>query len=392
MNNQITRQEARSFLKSTETDFISNKSTMKIGILTYHHIDNYGATLQAYALYKFLKQQNHDVEIIDYRHYKAAINYSKSLVPINKHYTIKKKAFSNIVRAWKMRKFLLNNVNLSRKKIYLKKGLEYFRDKYDVVICGSDQIWCINSIRGFDTSYFLDFVSEKNTRKISYAASCGDLKSLNSYQEKVSSLIQEFHTVLVRDSNSQNIIETECNKDAKVVLDPTFLIDYKELINSVPIKEKYLLIYNYAAFSNTQEELVKSIAKAKGLTIVAVGKYNRLADKNLVGVSPEEWISLFNQASYVVTNTFHGTIFAIISQKPFTVFANANKKIKVTDLLSQFNLENRIFTESLSIEQINEQLADIDYKSVSENLSSKIIESQNYLLKAITAETTNLKN
>ena len=331
-------------------NFSSKKSNMKIGIITFHHIDNYGATLQAYALHKFLKQQGYDVEIIDYRPYKAIKYYTRSLSPINKNFSLNKRAFGNIARAWRMRQFLRSQIKLSQKKYYSKKGLAYFRDKYDVVICGSDQIWCLDSFRGFDTSYFLDFVSQETTRRISYAASFGNSTFLKNHKEEICNLVEKFQTILVRDSNSKNIINTECNVDAARVLDPTFIVKYDDIISPVKIKDNYLLIYNQAELTSAQETFIKSIAEAKKLAIVSVGKYNKIAQTNLVSASPKEWVSLFNQASYVVTNTYHGTIFSIIFKKLFTVFGHQKKSQKLTDLLSIFNLSNRMLTSISEVE------------------------------------------
>jgi polysaccharide pyruvyl transferase WcaK-like protein len=360
---------------------------MKIGILTFHHVDNYGATLQAYALFTFLKQQKYDVEIIDYRPYKAIIKYFlREYIPIHYNstdssFSIKYKVFKNIIRAWRIRKFLLYKVELSQRKSYFRRSLKYFYNKYDVVICGSDQIWNYESMRGFDTSYFLDFVSNETTRKISYAASFGNPNSLKEHRNKVSTLVQDFQKVLVRDSNSQRIIKTECNKDAVKVLDPTFLVQYSDLISSPRITDKYLLIYNQLELNTAELNFVKLIAKKMNLITVAVGKYNKFAENNIVDASPQEWISLFYHASYIVTNTYHGTLFSIIFKKPFTSFVIQNKKNKMADILSSLNLDNRIFIDKP--EAINQQLCDIDYEIISKTISSKVTESKKYLLDAI---------
>ncbi|BAZ11092.1 hypothetical protein NIES4071_29170 [Calothrix sp. NIES-4071] len=360
---------------------------MKIGIITFHHVDNYGATLQAYALWSFLQSQGYDVEIIDYRPYKAIKYYTRGLSPINKKLSINNKAFSNILRAWRMRKFLLSNVKLSNQKFYTKEGLQKFCAKYDydVVITGSDQVWCIDSFRGFDTSYFLDFCNP-NARKISYAASFGHITSLNKNRQKISDLVQKFNKILVRDENSLQIINNECNRDAFKVLDPTFLIKYDKIIDSPKIKDKYLLIYNQAEFEPDEEDFVRKIAQSQDLTMVSVGKYNRLAQINIESASPKEWIGLYSQASYIVTNTYHGTIFSILFQKDFTVFVPGKKLNKVIDLLSALGLEDRIFS-NLAKEQFQiDEVFNVDYKSVTKILESKILESKKYLLEAIGEE------
>ncbi|WP_445633830.1 Polysaccharide pyruvyl transferase domain-containing protein [Nostoc sp. DSM 114161] len=361
---------------------------MKIGILTFHHVTNYGATLQACALWTFLNSQGYDVEIIDYRPLKIVWKYLRPLIPLKQP----EKILVNISRAWKMRRFLLSHVKLSPKKFYDKKGLEYYRDKYDVVICGSDQIWCLDSFRGFDSAFFLDFVSKQTTRKISYAASFGNTVKLGKYNEKICNLIDQFQTILVRDSNSANIINNECNQKAIKVLDPTFLIKYDAIKTPPKIQGKYLLLYFHAEIEPEEEEFIKSLAKSENLTIVSVDQPKKIAQINLESASPKEWVGLYSEASYIVTNTFHGTIFSLLFQKPFNVFLRSDKQNKVTDLLRDLNLENRIFSVKGKAQPSQEEIFDIDYESVSKILESKIAESKQHLLQAISLETVDDRN
>ncbi|MFW9262088.1 polysaccharide pyruvyl transferase family protein [Nostoc sp. CALU 546] len=366
---------------------------MKIGIITFHHVDNYGATLQAYALWNFLNSQGYDVEIIDYRPTKIAWIYFRSLLPIkrvkinineNKKIRINEKSFINISRAWKMRRFLLSNLKLSNRKVYSKKGLEYYKDKYDVIICGSDQVWCLDSFRGYNSSFFLDFVNNTTTRKISYAASFGNTIKLGDFQKEIYTLINQFQSISVRDSNSLKIITNECEKEAVKVLDPTFLINYDALKRPPKIKDQYLLLYIQSDMETEEEYFIKLLAEEKNLTIVSVGKYNQLAQINLEAASPKEWIGLYSQASYIVTNTYHGAVFSIIFKKLFNVFVPNDKSNKVTDLLIDLGLQNRIFSDQLKYQILSKQIFDIDYKTVHEILESKILESKKYLVEAIT--------
>ncbi|MEH1965700.1 polysaccharide pyruvyl transferase family protein [Nostoc sp.] len=369
---------------------------MKIGILTFHHVDNYGATLQAYALWNFLNSQGYDVEIIDYRPLKIAWIYFRPLLPIKRvkfsinesKKEIKKIRFNEkyliyISRAWKMRRFLLSNIKLSNRTVYDKKALKYYHDKYDLIVCGSDQIWCLDSFRGYNSSFFLDFVNNKTTRKISYAASFGNTIKLGNYHKEISTLINQFQSISVRDSNSLKIISNECNKEAVKVLDPTFLIKYDALKSLPKTQDEYLLLYIQADIEPEEENFIKLLAKEKNLTIISVGKYNPLAQINLEAASPKEWIGLYSQASYIVTNTYHGAVFSIIFKKLFNVFVPNDKSNKVTDLLNDLGLANRIFSDKLKSQILNNQIFDIDYEAVSEILESKIIESKNYLVEAI---------
>lgn len=344
---------------------------MKIGILTFHHTTNYGATLQAYALFQTIKKQGHHVEIIDYQPYKAVKTYIKTLY-FNPHF------LSNAVKSWKMRKFLHSQIQLSPNRCYTRKGLKKWEQAYDIVICGSDEIWNINSFRGFDTSYFLDFVNSQKTRKLSYAASFGFTTTLGKNREKVAELLKEFKAISVRDSNSLRIVEEECQQSATKVLDPTFLIDYTKIISQPKITD-YLLIYG--GLSKEDETYVKKAAKAEGLKIVSVGYPSRIAQINLVGIGPEEWLGYFAKASYVFTSFYHGAIFSIIFRKPFTVFGRQDKMSKVQDLLKDLKLENRIVKNSLPAWE--EQKINIDYDVISSSVEKAIEKSKTYLFEAL---------
>lgn len=363
---------------------------MKVGILTFHHTTNYGATLQTYALSTAIKNQGHDVEIIDYRPHKAVKYYQKPLKPItdrmgrlNPHF------IGYLVQFLKIRMFLVSKMKLSKKKYYTKDDLKKSNQPYDVVICGSDQIWCMGDRapwwREFDPSYFLDFVDSKtNCRKISYAASFGSINYLGKNQELICQLISQFDAISVRDSNSLRLVRQECNRQAIRVLDPTFLIEYNEIILVPPVRDKYLLLYNQDDLTLEQENLVKSIAKIKELVIISIGKYNRITDNNLIGIGPKEWIGYFSKASYVITNTYHGSIFSIIFKKPFTVFSNSGKANKLNDLLSHLGLESRINLEPMDTGYIQpEAFFNIDYDLVYQKLDKDILNSKKYLFEVI---------
>jgi polysaccharide pyruvyl transferase WcaK-like protein len=358
---------------------------MKVGILTFHHTTNYGATLQAYGLWKTLKSEGHDVEFIDYRPYVAAKQYWRPILPFrfkrHKVY-VRHHALKELFKYLKMRMFLRSTMHLS--KYYTRSGLENFDRHYDVVICGSDQIWCVNGYRGFDPSYFLDFVGIQNTcRKISYAASFGKTEDLGKNRNLIRQLISQFNAVSVRDSNSLRLIEQECNRQATRVLDPTFLIEYTEILSEPKFEKDYLLIYNQACVKQEEESFIKLIADTSGLDIISIGKHNRIATKNLIGIGPKEWLGYFSKASYVVTNTYHGTIFSMIFKKPFTVLSSKGKAQKINDLLKLLDLEERIGLEKKEIGCVQQEYLNINYTLVYEKLEKEVLRSKTYLFEAL---------
>lgn len=356
---------------------------MKIGTLTYHFIPNYGAILQAYALWKFLKSQGYDAEIIDYRLPVLVKFYLREL------YLIRKSQFnpyflSSLVRAWKIRRFIADKAKLSPSKTHLQDEVkDKFGKAYDVVICGSDEIWKFKGLQGYDPSYFLDFVDETKTGKISYAATFGNTGSLDNRQEEISHLINRFHNISVRDSNSLRLIAEECGRKAEKVLDPTFLVSYEDVLLPPSIQEKYLLIYNDNPLTPAQEQFIKVIARAKGLRIISIGYFNQIAERNFLGLGPQEWLGYFQNASYTITNFFHGTVFSIIFRRSFSVLVNKYKTAKVSDLLGFFGLEERILYDDTELEIGDKHPFDIDYSLIEEKIEIGLSKSKAFLLKAI---------
>ncbi|NJO98061.1 MAG: polysaccharide pyruvyl transferase family protein [Pleurocapsa sp. CRU_1_2] len=326
---------------------------MKIGILTFHHTTNYGATLQAYALWKTIKQYGYDVEIIDYRPYKTAINYLGRLMPIKpvhgnySRYKLERHFIPYLIQAWRMRRFLVSKLKLSKEKTYTINGLEKFSNQYDIVICGSDQIWHTKDrfTGGFNPSFFLDFIDSKNTKKISYAPSFGQTKDLKQDRQLISKLISDFDKISVRDNNSLRLIEQDCDRVATKVLDPTFLNDFTEFKSTPKIEQKYILLYSITSYTAEQEEkmksLIESIPKLKNTLIVSLARPSNIANVDLITVDPEEWVGYFRNAAYVITGSYHGTIFSLKFKRQFTVFTRPDN-VKIKDLLQDLSLESRI--------------------------------------------------
>lgn len=365
---------------------------MKIGILTFHHTANYGAILQAYGLWKAIKNLGHDVEIIDYRPEKVDKHFwqgkrfirLKSIIK-GKGAIIDPSALVKFMKYLKFRYFLNFKMKLSKKKFSHQTDLNNFAFKYDLVVCGSDQIWCLNSkFRGFNSSYFLDFIDSKfSGRKVSYAASFGSTEDLGDKQDLISKLLGDFNVISVRDSNSLKIVEQECKQQAVKVLDPTFLIDYDKITLPPKKKSNYLLVYNHGELVEAEKNIILQVAKELNLSIISLEKENDIADENLINIGPREWLGYFNQASYVITNTYHGTIFSLKFEKQFSVFSYQGKQFKIPDLLKMLKLENRILDTS-SFNSVNiKNLNSIDYSLVNKRIAEEVEKSQAYLSNSI---------
>lgn len=344
---------------------------MRIGILTFHHVVNYGAVLQAYALARYLRGLGHAVETIDYRPVKALAAYEQALFNGHPHER------ENRQRAARIEEFVRWRLSLSPESFRTHAGFAHLAGRYDVVIAGSDEIWNLNSFRGFDPAYFLDFAG--HAQRIAYAASFGFTTTTGAHREKITELLRAFLAISVRDASSQRVLREECGIVAAKVLDPTFLLDSYDDVAVRPKETGFILVY--AACSPSETEFIRRFAEREGKPVIAVaypikGAINRLT------LSPEEWLGHFAAADYVFNGFFHGVVFSILNRKPFTAFASPQKIVKVGDLLTDLGLQDRI----VSTADRNEALpaATLDYTPVVPRLATAIRSSRMFLQTALT--------
>lgn len=352
---------------------------MKIGVVTYHHAFNYGAVLQAYALCRFLNQLGHQAKCIDYRPPAAVRFYWKGVLK-RKHTPF------YLVKAMRFKQFAKHHLPMDRPTLHNAVALPELADQYDALITGSDQVWYIDGFRGFDKVYFLDFAKPDRTHLLSYAPSFGSMTDLGPHASKAAELLKRLHHISVRDEPSALLVEKLIGHRPPVVLDPTFLIDYPHLLSGRrPIEEQYLL--TYGVFSPPERRIIRAIAEARGLKVANVGySMKGFADWDFLAAGPQQWLDLYAHASFVVTNYFHGTIFSIIFQKPFVVsdIKREDKRIKITDLLSQFDMMDRAAEPGLAVEVAIER-ADrpIDYQQVGARREQIVQQSKQYLVDAL---------
>ena len=356
---------------------------MKIGILTFHIANNYGAVLQAYGLQEVLKKYGHNVEIVDYRNrfIESRQNYfSLKNTGVRKfiYYLISMNTLHKKMKVFKL--FCEKYLNISNEIYYtgpIPKG------KYDLLIVGSDQVWSPNLTGGLDPIYWGESVGD--TPIITYAASAGDLTLLpEEDKHKVRKYVNNFNAISVRETRLSNFLKKQCNVDSPIVLDPT-LLSNKENFEMICaprcIEEPYLLVYN-AENSPKLREIAYEIAQKRNLKIVKVGlptiKEKLRWNKSII-IMPTvpQFLSLFKHADYVVSLSFHGTVFSLMFEKEFVSLKSWNMA-RVKTLLNALNLSERI-VEDCNIEHLDK----IDYTKVKVELETKREKSLSYLLSSI---------
>ncbi|QNU66605.1 polysaccharide pyruvyl transferase family protein [Ruminiclostridium herbifermentans] len=377
-------------------------SLNKIALMTWFHYNNFGTVLQVYALSETLKRMGFDPSVINY-------------IPIDKRiWTIKdmlknpmlflNKVIHTVNRAVKS----YGDVDTERSKLFdsfRKENIKFthscdtasklhaLNNQFDTFICGSDQIWTPTA---YNSKYFLDFVNN-DWKKVSYAPSMG-VSSINDddIKENMRKQLKSFKYISVREKEGREIIRSLTGQDAKVVLDPTLLLskkDWKEIKDSKfdlkLINKPYLLCY-FLGSAKKPWKSVERIAEKLGLEIVVIPvhpKDYKRSFKVLNGVGPLEFLDLFENAHFVCTDSFHGTVFSIINEKPFVVYKRFSDKNKTSqnsriyNILSLFGLESKLYCGNDKVSVQNAM--NINYEAVNKLLEEKRECSKRFLSNSI---------
>lgn len=351
----------------------------KIGIMTFHTALNYGAVFQTYALEKFLMDMGHDVKVLDYRCPYTDKIYKPFYVSDGKYLNalVRGVLFGSIIKKKRIRfnKFLQNRIRLSQ-PIENMDLLNEITDEYDYFISGSDQVWSPISA-GFDKAYFLPFAQDE--KKLSYAASIGATNISDDIILELKNRLNGFSCLSVREQSAKNMLEANgVDKQIYVHVDPTLLLqkgDWEKICAERVIKEDYILIFNVEKPIN-DIEFAKKYANRNNLKVVYINDRTVKKDASIIYIeapAPEQFLSLFKNASSIVTNSFHGTVFSIIFKKNFYVELNNQKQfnVRVQGLLEELKIYNRTIDDCCGEKNI-------DWANVDEIINIKREDARRY--------------
>lgn len=345
---------------------------MKIGTITFHWANNYGAVLQTYALQKFLKNNKIDTEVVNYVPSKL---YFRDIL---RDYVRRNK--NNITKRKYIKTFINNEVVLSKKKYGKYKNL--FNTEYNAVITGSDQIWnewfLFNSEKAPNLSYYLGFCKE-NCKRISYAASFGTEQLKSDTVNIVKSQLEKFSGISVRENTGKQIVE-DLGLKAVRVCDPTLLLEsnvYEEMIKNVnpPKSNDYIFSYILRNDGGASNRVITEVQKQNKVEEVLISKNSSL--------DVYQWLLAIKNSSFVVTNSFHATVFALLFHKPFFTVPVEGKNMndRIITLLNDVGLSER-FGE-FDNEQTKTVLEPIDWDLVDNRIKKIRKESSSWLINCI---------
>lgn len=350
----------------------------KIGIITIHSDLNYGAFLQAFALTTFLNNNSYYTRIIDYRKIPNSPRIYK--FPKNIIYKI-----YNLPRLFRYRRFIAPL--LSNKRYDSLEELQSFNEEFDILISGSDQIWnpVCGGLNRINSAYFLTFASKDRYKKISYGSSIGSYVYDENEKKQVRKWLNEYSHISTRELSGAIQLESIINKPVKVVLDPTLLLNkdiWLQYASSVKIKSKYVLVY----YIDELDEVVsyaRIIADKLGLKVALItnmAKRHPKVDINIPHCGPAQFLWLFANATYIVTNSFHGTAFAVNFNKDFVSVIKRNSPQRAQTLLKNVGLYERLLT---NIDELDKIPLNVDFKEANIKLDMLRNDSISYLLNSI---------
>lgn len=367
----------------------------KVGLITFHGAHNYGSMLQAYALQNVIKLCGYHCEIIDFRS-----DIQREMYSVFKKNKNIKDVLRNIyrLRNYKERKrksdkfedFIKNKLLVSKDRYKSLEEIMSNPPDYDMYVCGSDQVWNMHCV-DFSPAYFLPFAKEKKC--ISFAPSLGVVNELyDGFTVQFESLIKNIDYISVRENQAADIINKLTDKEAEVVLDPTFLLKkekWDKLTGKAIINTPYILFYSLEC-NDEVLNIAKGISRKYNLPIVNPVYSRKYDDKSFIKVydsGPLEFINLIKNASLICTNSFHGTAFSIIYRKPFYSLAGTSDKLMSNDsrrmnILKKLNLQDRIIYNP---DMTNKKSFAIDYSEADRLLEKEISSSLRFLRKSLKA-------
>lgn len=360
----------------------------KIGIISYNrycNFTNYGSALQSWALHQSIKRLDSNISPI-FVDYCPKVHLDKD--PLNPGKAMwdqddESKRMLELtmpaikVNYEKIEDFYINRFIHTSQKYTYENFAEISRENLDGFICGSDTIFCIDEFKGFDDGYYAEFLEMKG-RAVSYAASFGDSHFTEEDYKTLNQRLQNFRSLGIRENQMVSYIKKHTVVPVQRTIDPTLLLkstDYDIIADEQIESQPYLLLYA-RRYNSNMEAYTEKLAKENGWKIVEISLRATNIEKGhrmFYEAGVEEFLSLVKHAEYVVTNSFHGLIFAVQYRRPFVVFSREQCDTKIEELLDLFDLRDHLLIHG------NEVFDTIDYDCVHKRIDAARVNSLSFL-------------
>lgn len=355
---------------------------MKIEILSMQNVDNYGSILQSYALKKNICLYN-EISFLKIKNGTQSINTIELAPEKEKTIKINKYIVNNIVQILQ-RKKIKSIFNDFRKKYFAEANV---KENYDLCIIGSDEVFnCLQKSNwGFTTQLFGE-ISNAN-RIITYAASCGYTKYELLSQKMIGEInnsLKKITEISVRDENTYIFISKISNIEPIYHLDPVLVTGFDDEIEKecLPkyLEKKYCVIYSYKNRIYLERDIIaiKEFCKKNGLEIISLGATQKWIRKHIYA-EPFELLKIFKESSYVITDTFHGTIFAAKYAKKVAIMIKDSNRNKLEDLVNRLNIKDHVISDYSELDK--NYSIELNRKAIDDIIEKERIRTLDYLKK-----------
>lgn len=366
--------------------------SVRAGILTYHFSDNFGAMMQAYGLRTWLRRLGVEAEFVNY-HPSHVENGGGFRVPTGrrairanakilylKAAAARRRLFGEKEQAAKIAAFQAEDLGITGPRFRTREEVDGFlaETRPDLLICGSDQIWAPSQQYGIDPVYYLSLPRARNTRRVSYAPSLGRASLDATYETEAARHLREFDGLSVREPSGAAIVSRLTGRaDVACVPDPTILLgDYSDLAaRGGDVGEGHVFCYALRTGQGIRQ-VAEAARDLTGARILSPDNPHRRWPEigETVHPSPAEWVAHVSRARYVVSNSFHGTVFGILFRKPFVTVALPGARGALNErslsLLTALGLEDR-FVDGTDRERTRRVLeAPIDWSAAGTRLAA----------------------
>ncbi len=394
-----------------------------VGIITLHYVDNHGGVLLAYALQEKIRQLGYEPFLIEYdptpvpsrvAHFTKTWLRRIRLLP---SYLLKIGSFfrrlalaglamparhmhkSSGKRAVAFASFRSRFIRTTSQSWRTEESLVKAPPRFDAYVCGSDQIWnpymCRpNHSPGFDGAYFLDFAPKE--QRVSYAPSVSVPEIPESHKASFSRLASGVRFLSCREEAGAKLIEEAVGRPVKVVVDPALLLTSSDwhLVAKKPAEARYIICY-FLGEGRHYREFALSLSRRLGLVLKVISAdpadADQLEGEYCQDIGPDEFLGLIESAECVCTDSFHGTLFSIIFERPFFVFerpgSSGSKSMssRIHSILSRLDLMDRFISEDCTADSVS---AKVDFSLARRRLAVLRNDSIVYLRDSLAATQT----
>lgn len=365
---------------------------MKVSLITLHRVFNYGSVLQTYATQKVFENVGCDIEVVDYITEQRTNKRLFGGVPegfcgglVKKAAYILLKSLSVLIKKKTFGGFVKKNCNLTSRKYITADDLKNDPPKADIYVTGSDQVWNSKYNEGVDAGFFLEY-APKDKKAVAFVSSFGKTSLDDDEIELTKEYLKKYSLISVRENAAMNILN-DLGYSSVQLIDPTLQItrdEWGKVASKRLISEKYLVLMLLYNEDNGATEYARKIADEKGLKLVKLSWElfrPKEVDKLMTHRSPEDFLSLFMNADFVVTNSFHGLAFSINFNRQFVIVPRNEFNSRLQSLLELTGLEDRMVTSAEAA--LSEADKFIDYSPVNERLDAERKRAQEFIKEVI---------